>query len=391
MRTKLGCRVFGLSLLAFLVLGTSSFGNHVRYLTSVGSGSAGQVAFRTSIQLSNEHGTAVTGKVSIVAGEGMEFEGTVSPRWVGQEGTFSFEGGEGELTVPPASSLILMIEPRPGVRVGWARLETDLSLGIESSVEFAGMPGKEPADPPDFDHYLQHQAELFPTEGVKQFSFPIRLFDGLKRVGTAFSVANLAGVEGTVQLTYRPDVVREVRLAPGQMVSDYFNRFWELAFPAIFPLDVRGAAEVSSNVPLGVTVFSTLNDLPTKGIPAVEIPGKPECAAGTLDEPFELGIDQCASFPGNVSLTFWNVAEDSRCPVDVVCVWEGRVVVEIVARVGNRKEVLRLGLTEDTRKATFGDLEIELNDVKPAPESTEVRSIDEYTVELIVRQQPPGN
>lgn len=54
-----------------------------------------------------------------------------------------------------------------------------------------------------------------------------------------------------------------------------------------------------------------------------------------LNEPFTLGIDQSAvlSEPA-VVITFTAVPHDSRCPLDVVCVWAGDAVVRLTLHVG---------------------------------------------------------
>lgn len=75
---------------------------------------------------------------------------------------------------------------------------------------------------------------------------------------------------------------------------------------------------------------------------------------------------------GDLTLT-WTEVEDSRCPIDVQCIWEGRVVVTLEVSVGDEDpETVRLtnhpdGLREDED----GDLaeRLRLVDVEPYPHS----------------------
>lgn len=57
-----------------------------------------------------------------------------------------------------------------------------------------------------------------------------------------------------------------------------------------------------------------------------------------LNEAFELDYRATKEFEdGDLSITFENLVEESRCPADAICVWEGRAVVEI--KVQEEEEV----------------------------------------------------
>lgn len=54
-----------------------------------------------------------------------------------------------------------------------------------------------------------------------------------------------------------------------------------------------------------------------------------------LDAPFTLRVGQSAVLDEPaVTVTFTAVPDDSRCPVDVVCVWMGDAVVRLTLHVG---------------------------------------------------------
>ncbi len=49
-----------------------------------------------------------------------------------------------------------------------------------------------------------------------------------------------------------------------------------------------------------------------------------ESSPPKLGEEFELAVHQTAQITDeNISITFQEVLEDSRCPVDVTCIWAG--------------------------------------------------------------------
>ena len=72
-----------------------------------------------------------------------------------------------------------------------------------------------------------------------------------------------------------------------------------------------------------------------------------------IDQEFSLGLGQIASIEGEkLVIKFKAVLEDSRCPVNVVCVWagNGKVELEIIDFDGQNKAVILN--TEKEPKAT---------------------------------------
>ena len=56
-------------------------------------------------------------------------------------------------------------------------------------------------------------------------------------------------------------------------------------------------------------------------------------SAANLDEPIQLAPGQTAVFKAQkLEVTFVDVADDSRCPTDVTCFWQGAVVVRLKIR-----------------------------------------------------------
>ena len=83
------------------------------------------------------------------------------------------------------------------------------------------------------------------------------------------------------------------------------------------------------------------------------------------------------------TIAFLAVRHDSRCPTDVVCVWQGNAEVEIRVAFGEGPTVpyvLNTGL--EPRSANIGPYLLTLVDLRPAPVSTTSIPPEQYVVSL---------
>lgn len=107
-----------------------------------------------------------------------------------------------------------------------------------------------------------------------------------------------------------------------------------------------------------------------------------------LGEEFSLHIGQSVVITGeDLDIKFVEVSEDSRCPKDVTCIWEGRVtaVVEISTDGSSQQlELTQPGLTDAPAREIHKGYELTYR-VEPYPENAEVElTADEYRLLLIV-------
>ncbi len=104
-----------------------------------------------------------------------------------------------------------------------------------------------------------------------------------------------------------------------------------------------------------------------------------------LDVPFQLKINQVAFIKSeNIKIIFMNVTEDSRCPSDVECIWEGQVtiVINIFKNnqfIGEFNLTSRTGFDELAIKE-FDGYSINLIKVEPYPISTQIIELSDYIV-----------
>jgi hypothetical protein len=117
-------------------------------------------------------------------------------------------------------------------------------------------------------------------------------------------------------------------------------------------------------------------------------PGTPTPA---VNEEFTLAPGQTAGVEGtNLRLTFEKVSEDSRCPVDVTCIWEGDAVVVLKVKTEAdevTREVHTQGGEPRSRKAPAGDYVVTLVKLEPAPRSTAPIEPSAYRATLLVARE----
>jgi len=108
-----------------------------------------------------------------------------------------------------------------------------------------------------------------------------------------------------------------------------------------------------------------------------------------LDTQFQLKVDQTALIRSeNMRIAFLDVAGDSRCPSDVVCIWAGEVsiLVNIWKNHQNHGDlILTRGAGKGDQAAkTFDGYSIELVKVEPYPVSIQKIELPDYIITLVV-------
>lgn len=113
-----------------------------------------------------------------------------------------------------------------------------------------------------------------------------------------------------------------------------------------------------------------------------------------LNESFTLKINESAELESEgMKITFLDVTEDSRCPTNVSCIWEGRVVAEF--KVEKDGETLLRSATDNPNSPPGGDgtlssafeafgHNITLEEVTPYPEGSDLIEKSEYKAKITV-------
>lgn len=109
-----------------------------------------------------------------------------------------------------------------------------------------------------------------------------------------------------------------------------------------------------------------------------------------LDEPFTLRVGQTAQVEG-LRVTFTRVLEDSRCPVDVVCVWAGNAKVELeLALTGHGQSTAELNSTLEPQEVEFAGYLVRYLDLEPRPKSGQPIDPRAYRLTLVVSRDRAG-
>lgn len=101
-------------------------------------------------------------------------------------------------------------------------------------------------------------------------------------------------------------------------------------------------------------------------------PASPDGGAEVLEirgsDAFRLAPGESARIPGGSVVTFVGVDSDSRCPIDVVCVWQGNAVVVVRLGAGPGPDrVARLGTAQDPRFVDVQGGRLHLDLLEPSP------------------------
>ena len=104
-----------------------------------------------------------------------------------------------------------------------------------------------------------------------------------------------------------------------------------------------------------------------------------------LGEEFELAVHQTAQMTAeNISVTFQQVLEDSRCPVDVNCIWAGLAEVSLRVAVSGNEEELSLSTSPPDNSAVFENHTFWLIKVRPVPRANQNMDSSAYFVTVMV-------
>ena len=105
---------------------------------------------------------------------------------------------------------------------------------------------------------------------------------------------------------------------------------------------------------------------------------------------FKIGIEeefkQGQINEGNDNSLQFSITEinDSRCPSDVICIWEGKADVKIEIESPQKGNLILS--TYNNHIDTFGIYTFELIEVSPYPVSTETIELKDYNVTLLIKE-----
>ena len=119
------------------------------------------------------------------------------------------------------------------------------------------------------------------------------------------------------------------------------------------------------------------------------IPASAGSAKVSLDKEFSLGIGQSASIDGEkLVIKFKAVLEDSRCPINVVCVLAGNGKVEFeVLDIDGQNKTIFLNTEDEPRLSTLKGHKLKLVSLNPPRIDGVSISPGDYSVTLYVERK----
>ncbi|MCX6175181.1 MAG: hypothetical protein NTZ27_10545 [Ignavibacteriales bacterium] len=99
----------------------------------------------------------------------------------------------------------------------------------------------------------------------------------------------------------------------------------------------------------------------------------------------QINYGQEASIENNITIKFDGVG-DSRCPMDVICVWAGDGGVSLILSNGREQLHTFLHTALFPREIHYNGYRIILKSLNPYPKSASSTKLDEYNVDLIIKR-----
>ncbi|NWF89615.1 MAG: hypothetical protein HXY50_09155 [Ignavibacteriaceae bacterium] len=108
-----------------------------------------------------------------------------------------------------------------------------------------------------------------------------------------------------------------------------------------------------------------------------------------LDKEFNLRVGESAVISGyGVCIKFDSVAEDSRCPSELVCIWAGNAksVFELKNSSG-KHQTIYLNTHLEPKQIEFSKLTFYLKELNPYPQKLEFIEQSDYVAKLVVKKK----
>ena len=114
---------------------------------------------------------------------------------------------------------------------------------------------------------------------------------------------------------------------------------------------------------------------------------------GTLSEPVEIVLPfaEVVSAGGTLTLVLTAVSEDSRCPTDVECIWEGNAAVHIsISGLDGRPTPLALNTALEPQASEWNAIRVTLLGLTPSPRSDRTIEPEQYVARVRLEPVPAG-
>lgn len=134
------------------------------------------------------------------------------------------------------------------------------------------------------------------------------------------------------------------------------------------------------------TVFS-LALLCLLAIPLATAQDSDQITLPQLNSPIKLHINESTFLESESLQITVNSINDSRCPSDVTCVWEGEAKVQLSLTHNEKSGNFTLSTVKNNNSVSFDNYLVNLQSVEPYPTSTKTIATDDYVVTVSVSKE----
>jgi hypothetical protein len=113
-----------------------------------------------------------------------------------------------------------------------------------------------------------------------------------------------------------------------------------------------------------------------------------QAAPVAFGDPFNVHAGKTAELENGATLQFLRVTNESRCPAEVTCLWQGEAKLEIELRADGKHA--RESLTTQLKELTLLGHRVQLLGVYPAPPASEPIRPDDYVAMFRVAEARPA-
>ncbi|WP_373400242.1 hypothetical protein V8V91_12005 [Algoriphagus halophilus] len=115
------------------------------------------------------------------------------------------------------------------------------------------------------------------------------------------------------------------------------------------------------------------------------------CENFQLGKPVNIAFHETITFcEAPISITFSKILEDSRCPENVVCIWQGLAELEVLIELEGKEEAYLLSTYPTFRnipsEVQVKDYRFSLKEVSPYPNTTKSYQEKDYNIQLLVEK-----
>lgn len=112
-------------------------------------------------------------------------------------------------------------------------------------------------------------------------------------------------------------------------------------------------------------------------------PGPPTGLIGELDKPFDLSVKETITVD-QLKMTLLEITDDSRCPINAFCVWQGTIATDVELDVNGVTKTVNISQVDGPHE--FEGYTITIRNAAPSTKAGQPIAQDEYAITYVVSE-----